>query len=276
MQWIALKDERPVFANEADKHARYHCPECGAHVKVRSGPHRQPHYYHLRAAKRCRQHQKSEEHLGLQFHLTMQFLPGAVRMERPFPEVGRIADVAWEKERVVFEVQCSPISLTEVQERTRDYRSQGWHLIWILSDKRFNRRKLTTAEYYLRQQTCYFASWNKQRPVLYDQWDIVADFQRVYKGPSIPVQPSRIARLPCPIPQHLPRWAQERLTQWPLHLKGDMLTRLLEQPSVLQSLLEREARLTQRTQPLRLPLLALLKQGYHQLLHKLLHSLSAK
>lgn len=273
MQWIALDDERAVFAAEADKRARYRCPECNAYVRVRSGPHRQPHFYHVRASKPCRQQQKSEEHLGLQFHLAKEC--GDARMERPFPEVGRIADVAWEKERIVFEVQCSPISLTEAQERTRDYRSQGWRLIWILSDKRFNRRKLTAAEHYLRQQTCYFASWNRQRTILYDQWDIVADFQRVYKGAPIPVQPSRIAPLPRPILQHLPRCVQERLAQWPLHLEGDALSHLLEQPSALQSLLEREARITQRLQTPRLALLALLKQGYHHLLHKLLHKLSA-
>lgn len=274
MQWMALDDERAVFADVADKRARYRCPECGAQVKVRSGPHRQPHFYHLRTSKPCRQHQKTEEHLGLQFHLAKQC--SAMHMERPFPEVGRIGDVAWEKERIVFEVQCSPISLTEVQERTRDYRSQGWRLIWILSDKRFNRRKLTAAEHYLRQQTCYFASWNKRRTVLYDQWDIVADFQRVYKGPPIPVQPWRIALLPQRLPPPLPRCVQERFEQWPLHMEGDALSHLLEQPAILQSLLEREALLTKKSMPAYLSLPRLFKRGYHHLLHKLLHRLSAK
>jgi competence protein CoiA len=276
MQWMALGDECAVFAGEADKHARYRCPECGAHVKVRSGPHRQPHFYHLRASKPCRQHQKTEEHLGLQFHLAKQFSSCDVRMERPFPEVGRIADVALEKERIVFEVQCSPISLTEAQERTQDYRFIGWRLIWILSDKRYNRRKLGAAERYLRQQTCYFASWNKQRAFLYDQWEIVVDFQRIYKGPLVPVQPSRIALLPHSVSQHLPRCAQERLTQWIWHLEGDMLTRLLEHPAALQSLLEREARLTKKTTTSRLPLLPLLRRGYYHFLHKALYALSAK
>src|SRR5271156_2123508 len=37
----------PITASHAIKRKRYRCPECAAIVQLRSGPHRQAHFYHL-------------------------------------------------------------------------------------------------------------------------------------------------------------------------------------------------------------------------------------
>jgi len=270
MQWIALEEEHLVLASTADKQKRYRCQECQAWIKLRSGPHRQPHFYHLRRTSSCRQQGKSEEHLGVQLYLAKQFPQGEVKLERPFKEIGRIADVAWEREKIIFEVQCSAISLTEVQERTRDYRSLGWQLIWILSDKRFNRRRVNAAEHYLREQPCYFASWNKTRTLIYDQWEIFSEFVRIYKGAPIAIQPTRILSPPLKKEAPLPRCLQKRLTHWPLHIEGDLLSRMhAPNPLWLHSLQDLEARSTEK----RLSWLHLFKMCYQRLLNKLLRDL---
>lgn len=275
MQWMALEEERIVFAASADKQKRYRCQECHAWIKLRSGPHRQPHFYHLRRLTSCRQHAKSEEHLGLQLHLANQFPQNEISIERPFKEIGRIADVAWERKKIIFEVQCSPISLTEVKERTCDYRSLGWQLIWILSDKRFNKRRVSAAEHYLREQPCYFASWNKTRTLIYDQWEILRGFLRLHKGEPIALQLTRILSPIKPIHKkmQLPRCLQERLLHWPVHIEGDLLSCIhTSNLTWLHSLLALEKRSAVHSKCKRLSWSHLLKASYQHLVDLFLKS----
>ena len=49
-----------------------------------------------------------------------------VILEKSFPEIHRIADVAFPSKKIVYEIQYSPISLKEVQKRNRDYTSLGY------------------------------------------------------------------------------------------------------------------------------------------------------
>jgi competence protein CoiA len=199
MQWIALDESNhPIPAPRALKHKRYLCPECLRSVQLRSGPHRRPHFYHLQAHASCGQHQKTEEHLGLQMLLASRISSGQAQVERRFPEIRRIADVAWEPRKIVFEIQCSAMTRDEAENRCRDYRSLGWEVRWILSDARFNKRRLCAAEHYLREQICYFSHWGAE-PLVYDQWEVIYGFRRLRKGPRIPADPLLApARPPTP------------------------------------------------------------------------------
>ena len=57
-----------------------------------------------------------------------QYPPGDCQLEMIFPTIGRIADVAWLSQKIVFEIQCSPIFLQELS-RNRDYQKEGWSLV---------------------------------------------------------------------------------------------------------------------------------------------------
>ena len=75
------------------------------------------------------------------------------------PEVAigrRIADVVWFKERIIFEVQYSPITLKAAADRCRDYHMMGYHVSWILHDKNFNKEYIPPQEMYLRSVSAYF------------------------------------------------------------------------------------------------------------------------
>jgi competence protein CoiA len=265
MQWIALDENRqPITACRALKQQRYTCPECSSFVQLRSGPHRQAHFYHLRAMSTCAQHQKTEEHLGLQLLLASRIPETEAQIERAFPEIGRIADIAWETRKLVFEVQCSPISLHEVQTRCQDYRSIGWDIVWILSDKRFNKTRLSAAEAFLRQQTSYYSHWDEKS--LYDQCEILHHFHRIYKGPRFPINPIEIA---AHTPQNtpactLPSSLQQRWDSWKWRADKDILSQIsFKEPGWIATFRELEKRIQlQKAACQRLPWGTLLKQLY--------------
>jgi competence protein CoiA len=181
MQLYALDKNSPILAIHATRHQNYCCPECRGVVRLRRGRFRQCHFFHLRSHLFCRQHQKSLTHVQIQLHL--KSLIPEVMLEKPLPEIGRIADALWENRKTIFEVQYSPISLEEVMRRNADYGKMGYTVVWLLHDSRFNRKQLTPAELYLRQGPSYFVNGTK----IYDQVEVIRDGRRVFKGPPIPI-----------------------------------------------------------------------------------------
>lgn len=216
MQLYALDDHSPILAAEALKQKNYQCPECLSVVRLRGGPHRQFHFYHIRSRPSCRQHQKSLAHLQLQLHLK-SLIPSS-SLEKPFPQISRIADVAWEEKRIVFEIQCSSISLSEAQSRSEDYARAGYTAIWILHDKRFNKKNLSAAENFLRTRGCYFA----KEALIYDQFDVLQGSRRVFRGPELPIDPTQ------------PIFENGRL-----FFTGDLADRALKDPGAIKKLEKR-------------------------------------
>lgn len=197
VQYYALEKEAPILAINAKKGIIYSCPECHHPIRLRSGPHRQPHFYHLARHSQCRQNQKSLLHLQVQNIISSLLPKTEASLEKSFPIIHRIADVAWEKRGMIFEIQCSPISLEEASNRCKDYESIGLQLIWILHDKRFNRRKLSAAEHFLRSRHCYFTNINeKGEGEIYDQEEICKGYKRVFKGAKHSIDLLNPIRLP--------------------------------------------------------------------------------
>ncbi len=149
----------------AQKGNDYFCLECNGRVRVRSGKLLRAHFYHIQDATSCRQAGKSEEHVAIQRLIRQQIGIEASVEEMRFENVGRVADVAWPDKKLIFEVQCSPISQLEIQERNRDYMACGWDVIWILYDRTFNQMKLAAAEIFLQQHTHYYTD----SKCIYDQ-----------------------------------------------------------------------------------------------------------
>ncbi len=185
MQFQALDEKGPVSAKRALKGKNYLCQECLAPVRLRGGLRRQLHFFHLTGSS-CKQHQKGAIHLHLQAHLA-HLLPGAV-LEQPFPQIGRIADLFCKDSKRIFEVQVSPISEQEVQERTRHYESLGYSVVWILHEKRFNKRQLSAAELFLSQKCRYFSNMDASgQGMIYDQLEELYGSRRERRGKKLPV-----------------------------------------------------------------------------------------
>lgn len=231
MQLIAWNNTIPISAESAESGKNYICPECASLVRVRKGPSRQAHFYHFSASKNCRQHQKSLEHVQLQRKF-FNLLGEKVCVEARFPTIARIADVAWHEKKIIFEIQCSPISLQEAKARCIDYDSVGYQVIWVLHDKLFNQSTLSAAEKYLRTTPCYFTNSNKIGVGdIYDQFDVILGHRRVFKGPLLPVNPLKIATIPTiTLPDiELPQIVLQRIAEWKCYTQGDLLARLLNE-----------------------------------------------
>ena len=167
------KSQRLIHSCKALKHTDYQCIECNSPVRLRKGIHRHPHFYHLSTTRSCRLNGKSMEHLQVQYYLQKLLPEGECFLEYRFPEISRIADVLWRTQKIVFEVQCSPIDAIEVAKRNEDYRRLGLQVIWILHTENFDKSWLCGAEIYLQGAHFYYSNINADgNGVIYDRHEI--------------------------------------------------------------------------------------------------------
>lgn len=282
MQLYAFDGAQLVLAGKAEKGKNYACPECQSSVRVRSGPSRQIHFYHLSLPKQCRQHEKSEEHIQLQLKILDLIGAEDAHIEYPFSAIRRVADVAWTTKKIVFEIQCSPISLEEAQCRTLDYASLGYQVIWILHENRFNQKNLSAAENFLRNIPCYFTDIDKSGfGTVYDQFEVIKKNKRLFKGPPLIVSIEKFSQIPSVASSDLmlPETVQIRLVKWKCFMEGDLLHRLLKEGHLSQSAkkminIERQI-LGKRTEGLKsLPLKQLFTKSYRSIIDCLLKAFS--
>ncbi|NGX50918.1 MAG: hypothetical protein K1060chlam2_00770 [Chlamydiae bacterium] len=168
-------------------------------------------------------------------HLTIQksiqsLLPNA-KLEERFPMIKRVADVVLFSEKIIFEIQCSLISLEEVQSRNRDYASLGYTVIWILHHQKFNREIVSPAELYLRRRLSYFTSITRYGPgYFYDQLEFFNGLERIYKGPPLILE-SLLPRTLTRTPRTFPKSLKEKFSHTTLYLPGDLTDLLLKRPN---------------------------------------------
>jgi competence protein CoiA len=227
-------DGKLISARQAFRHTDYYCLECEQLVRMRGGPQRRCHFYHLEPTLFCRQHQKGPIHLQLQSYFLQQLPPGDCSLELPFPSIRRIADVAWLSQKIIFEIQCSPISAQEVLARNRDYQSLGWTVIWILHDQRYNQVRLSAAEIALRSSPYFFSNMNDLGSgIIYDQFDICEQGIRHKRLPPLPINlkgeiRNHLKQDMSPYPLIL---LNQRTSYWKLSLDGDLLSLFGNNPS---------------------------------------------
>jgi len=214
-----------VYSADAEKRQGYYCYECHLPVRVRKPFRRIPHFYHRKLSPSCRLYGKSQDHLLAQLAI-QKLLPGAA-LEKPFPTISRIGDVVWEPHKLVFEIQCSHISRSEVEARASDYRKAGYQVVWILDDRIFNRKVARPAERWMRQGACYYATLRGEVPVFYDQFEIYAQERKVYRGQRLRVRLDK----PCQMPELSwdPEITPAQVVQRgdPLYFEGDLCHRAL-------------------------------------------------
>ena len=220
MQIYALDHKsRSVHARAAERGISYTCPECSKEVRMRGGLARQPHFYHLFATS-CFLQGKSLTHLQIQYALQTMLSPEQTLLEHRFPQIGRVADVVWPAQKMVFEVQVSPIQPTEVLARNRDYAKEGYQVVWILHDRRFNRARLTGAEGALRFSPHYFTNINAfGKGFFYDQYAQIHFKRRKRRSQRFPVR----FKLVLPVnPKQLPSHFPDARKRWPFSFEGDL------------------------------------------------------
>lgn len=193
MQFYAVDEsKKTIHATLAKKHLNYSCLECGSTVRLRGGLHRRLHFYHSSHSRTCQLNSKSMIHLQLQCYIAALLPANEAKLEQPFPAICRIADVAWPAQKLVFEIQCSPISNQELKQRNQDYQKEGWSVIWILHEQRYNQKFLSSAEIALQKHTHYFSNMDaKGKGMIYDQFALIGGKKRLFTTEKLPVDLSR-------------------------------------------------------------------------------------
>jgi competence protein CoiA len=219
-----------IQAKRARKQINYYCMECKEIVRVRGGPYRQSHFYHLEPTH-CRQSQKGPIHLQLQLYFLNSLSSVDCKLELPFPSIRRIADVAWISEKIVFEIQYSPIRGEEVLARNRDYASEGWQVVWILHDRRYNQFRLTDAEKALRTWPYYYTNMNEQgKGFIYDQFDICERGFRYHRLHPLVVRIGHGLEKVSTMGKYSLVFMSDRAKSWKIALPGDIWTMHEENP----------------------------------------------
>ena len=251
MQLFALDESGlPVAAAHAFKQRDYFCMECGGPVRLRSGIHRRKHFFHVNAVSSCRLNGKSLVHVQAQCAIQNQLPQGECQLEVPFPAIGRIADVVWEPKKLIFEIQCSPITREEVLHRNRDYRSQGYTVVWILHDSQFNGKRASSAELALREGFPYHYT-NIDRDgngLIYDQFDLIIRGMRCCAFDPMPI------RITHPFPvmddfllpnREIPLAVKKRVDTWTVSFEGDLIHALSRESAgdLLKKAAEEEKRI---------------------------------
>lgn len=226
MQIYALNEKgQAIFAAQAEKQMDYHCLECQAIVRLRGGPYRQFHFYHVHAYQPCRLNGKSLAHLQVQETILRQIPVEEGQMEVSFSSIHRIADVAWFSEKIIFEIQCSPISAKEVLERNADYHKLGWQVIWVFHDQCYNQARLTAAEWVMQTAPHYFTNIDEEgNGIIYDQFQVIQKGGRTHRLDPLPVQIKEVRRLNPLIQNQNPSFfIRKRFKTWPYAFQGDLI-----------------------------------------------------
>ena len=229
MAQYALGIEGTTYAVDAEKGEKYWCIECGAPVKIRVGKYL-PYFYHPSASPQCHLYSKSEDHLLLQLQL-QKFLPqGELEIETSFLKINRIADLSWARQKIVFEIQCSPLELGEAQSRILNYREIGYDVIWLLDDRIFNRRFIRPAEAWIRKRGAYYVKFRRDQAfsLYYDQFDIAIGSKRLKKSPPLKLDLSSPRKAPINgWPSKLPSCIKMRIPESRRYFRGDLLDRTI-------------------------------------------------
>lgn len=217
-----------ISADQAKRQQDYFCPECDGIVRLRAGEQRLKHFYHLAKSAHCRQQNKSLEHIQTQRLIQEKIGFSLCRLEVPFPQINRIADVVWEEEKIIFEVQCSPMTASEARSRIADYARAGYQVVFILHDKRFNQYRLSALEAALRGSPCYFSDISKEGVgQLYDQFDQIAHGCRIKCLARLPIDiesPKRLLNLKQIESFHLIFKKRLEASSCILYFQGDLLS----------------------------------------------------
>ncbi|MCH9614554.1 MAG: hypothetical protein SP1CHLAM54_14850 [Chlamydiia bacterium] len=178
----ALNENKRVHVFESDARKKYICPKCRGIVKPTEHSRLGLHYRHNLA---CDHAKREFIHLVVQERLFKEY-PN-LQIEYPMKKIGRIADLVDLENRVVFEIQCSPIKKKEVIARNRAYKKLGFTVRWILHDHWFNKHVLGDAEDYLRERGLFYSSMNeKGHGGIYTQRDFVKKKRRLFKAARFP------------------------------------------------------------------------------------------
>ncbi|HEL2057530.1 TPA: competence protein CoiA [Streptococcus suis] len=153
---VALDEDGQVFnvlENPAPQ-GSFSCPGCGGPVRYKSGKVLRSHFAHV-SLRDCSYfcENESAQHLELKTILYDWLRKHeAVKLEVPLPQIQQVADLLVNR-NLSLEVQCSRLSISRLQERTKAYQQADMAVLWLLGKDLWLGERLTN----LHKQFLYFS-----------------------------------------------------------------------------------------------------------------------
>jgi hypothetical protein len=230
-----LKNGDRIEATEGIHRLDYTCPECHGIVRVRRGEKRAPHFFHKNEGTSCHLRLKDGLHQAVQSWLLNTLGQSSCSRECHFPAISRVADIAYHPQKVVFEIQVSPIDPEEAMRRTLDYWGIGWHVIWLLHAATYGKSLASSFEKILLPIPHYFTDIGYREGTIWDELSAVRGRTRFWY--SFPPRRQLIDDLSieivCPpqqdfpttgFPQTVHQWMQMRSQSWSCRFRNDILS----------------------------------------------------
>lgn len=125
----------------------FYCPFCQSPVRLKKGQIKCWHFAHIASQQGyCHTENESEEHLFLKAQLYKNLSQSqSVEIEKHLAETNQLIDV-FVSPRLALEVQCSSLSSRKWAERSLHYQEQGLHVIWLLGEKLWLKKRLNTLQ----------------------------------------------------------------------------------------------------------------------------------
>ncbi|MGT2711158.1 competence protein CoiA [Streptococcus oriscaviae] len=120
------------------------CPGCGGAVRLKKRKIMRPHFAHI-SLKDCAYYSENEsdQHLMLKSSLYSWLnAHDEVELEKCLPDLGQVADLLV-NHRLALEVQCSSLSISRLQARTKSYQEAGVQVLWLLGKELWLGKRLT-------------------------------------------------------------------------------------------------------------------------------------
>lgn len=163
-KWVNLLQEQ----TEVEKSDQYTCPGCGQPVYLKRGQLKRPHFAHYKEGCDSFAEGETLEHLTLKasFFQWAQKAGYQPQLEAYLPEIAQRPDILL-NDRTALEIQCSPLKLARLIERTQHYLEAGYQVIWIGGERFGRQRHLTQLQrafcQYTPKRGVYFwqADWRK-------------------------------------------------------------------------------------------------------------------
>lgn len=132
----------------------FSCPGCRSPVRYKSGQILRSHFAHV-TLRDCHYFSENEsaQHLSIKSQL-YQWLREReeVELEVYLPAIGQLADLLVNGQ-LALEVQCSPLSMARLRERSQSYRQAGYQVLWLLGKDLWLKERLSQ----LHKQFLYFS-----------------------------------------------------------------------------------------------------------------------
>ena len=141
-RWNCMEEIPPVAAGP------FYCLACQSEVRLKNGSVLRAHFAHVEL-QQCPYHHEAEsmEHLELKASLyDWGSKEARTEVEYYLPEFQQIADLLVVDKKLALEVQCSPLSLERLKERSDAYRAHGYQVYWLLGKKLWLKERLSNLQ----------------------------------------------------------------------------------------------------------------------------------